>query len=92
MVHINVHKCSYNLNLDCNRNIHIDEYFHEARVFAQYLGNQVSDFKRFFLKTEIHTQILNTKQFLCNIRRPRYLQTKWDSRLDDSVENLNHLI
>ena len=30
----------------------------------------------FLLKTEIHTQILNTKPFLCDIWGPRYLQNK----------------
>ena len=30
----------------------------------------------FLLKTEIHTQILNTKPFLCDIKRPKYLQNK----------------
>ena len=32
----------------------------------------------FLLKTEIHTQILNTKPFLCNFREPRYLPNKID--------------
>ena len=30
----------------------------------------------FLLKTEIHTQIFNSKPFLCDFRGPRYLQNK----------------
>ena len=44
----------------------------------------------FLLETEIHTQILNTKPFLCNIRGPRFYKTKCGSETDQFIIILPH--
>ena len=43
----------------------------------------------FLLKTEIHTQILNIKPFLCDLRGPRYLRNKMGFVTEAIVLNLH---
>ena len=46
----------------------------------------------FLLKTDIHTQILNTNHFCAILAGRDIYKTKWDSPLDDSDQNLDYLI
>ena len=55
----------------------------KTRVFLNILATKYRILNRFFpLKTEIHTQILNTKPFLCDIRGGEIYKIKCSSETD----------
>ena len=65
---------------------------HIKLVFINILATKYWIFKSFFLlKTEINTQILNTKPFMCDIRGPRYSQYKiWFSNRSINFHSVSY--